>query len=416
MATYTRTFWTVPGQVDKDGHPVEFPTLEAAKAKASAGGIAGTGIGAGVGPVPAGTAPVEVREEMTEDGEYVQTANGQEIGRGVDKSRLDLYKARQDAAKGSQPDTTPKTITAADGRVLQYDPTTNSWKEVAGPKPEKPAETVTETTPGGGRRQVTTAQADQDYREAQELARQKQLNQQELTQAAQAKHQQLQTMVALGQLEQKDADARMDRWKAGVEAGQAERRLSIEQQNANTSAGQLGVSRGTLGVNQQNADTNREQVIQSAASNAVDQTLKLLSQYTKVGPGFGAQFSAGLNTLSRGGGPMTVTPDAFMVTPPDLNAIRSQAVTEAIDRLKTGNGMAPATAAAVNATSVPGAVAPGAVPPPPAQPPQVFTPAAIGAAGQAAGILPGAPPAPPPVLPPYTGPVGQGGPGAPSAY
>lgn len=414
MATYTRTFWTVPGKVDKDGHPVEYPSLEEAKKQSTGGGIVGTGIGAGVGPIPTAAQPVEVHEEMTEDGEYVQTAGGKEIGRGVDKSRLDLFKARQDTAKSAQPDTTPKTVTTSDGRVLQYEPKTDTWKEVG---PAKPQPTVTETSASGATRQVTTAQADQDYREAEAQARARQLTQQELTAAAQAKHQQLQTMVALGQLEQKDADQRMDRWKAGIEAGQSERRLAIEQQNANTSAGQLGVSRGSLGVSQQNADTQREQVIQSASSNAVDQTLKLLSQYTKVGPGFGQQFAAGLNTLSKGGGAINFTPDAFM-NPyvPDLDSIRHQAVSEAIDRLKGGTGMAPATAAAVNQTSVPGAVAPAAVPPPPAQAPGQFTAGAIGAAGQAAGILPGAPPAPPPVVPPYTGPVGQGGPGAPPAY
>jgi hypothetical protein len=140
-----RTFWTVEGKVDKDGHPIEYPTEAAAKTQSSAGGIAGTGFG----PGPAATPPTKVTESMTEDGEYVQTVDGpdgqpQEIGRGVDKARLELYNARRGAAKDAAPDTTPKTITTADGRVLQYVPPdkehpNGSWIEAGPPKALGPA-------------------------------------------------------------------------------------------------------------------------------------------------------------------------------------------------------------------------------------------------------------------------------------
>lgn len=42
-----RMYWTVPGKVDKSGRELQFPSEEAAQATVGAGGILGTGIGAG---------------------------------------------------------------------------------------------------------------------------------------------------------------------------------------------------------------------------------------------------------------------------------------------------------------------------------------------------------------------------------
>jgi len=280
------------------------------------------------------------------------------------------------------------------------------------------ATTRAEAAATGAQTAQTRAQTGQEraattraYDEARAAYLRGELNRQNLQAQAQAYNQRLQQLVALGQLSQTEATNQLNQWKAGVEAAQNERRIALEQQNAATSAGQLGVSRGTLGVSQQNADTQRESVIQTASNNAVDQTIRLMSQYMKVGPGFGSQFAAGVNTLSRGGGPMNVTPDAFMgAYVPDLNAIRTAAVNDALSRLK--GGMAPATQAAISQTAVPGPVTPTAVGGPPAATPAV-TSGQIQAMAGPAPVMPGTgaavPPPPaastPNTMPSYTGPT-----------
>jgi hypothetical protein len=89
----TRTFWIVPGVVNPETkQPIEFNTLE--QAKAQAGGFAGIGA----------KTPVEVTEEMTEDGEYTQyvtdpqTGKRVQMGGGVDSKQLALSSARTAAA------------------------------------------------------------------------------------------------------------------------------------------------------------------------------------------------------------------------------------------------------------------------------------------------------------------------------
>lgn len=127
-----RTFWIVEGKVDKDGHPIEFPSEAAAKAQSSAGGIAGTGIGQGLPVVGGAPKPAtKVTESMTEDGEYVQTIDGpdgqpQEIGRGVDKARLDLYKARQEAGKQPKADDRYEYRNGPNGELLKIDKQTGA--------------------------------------------------------------------------------------------------------------------------------------------------------------------------------------------------------------------------------------------------------------------------------------------------
>jgi hypothetical protein len=87
-----RYFWIVPGKTDKDGRPIEYdqaPTY-----------------------VPVlGTKPVQILEEMTPDGEYIQykhnpdSGQWEEFTRGVDKARLDLSNARKrDEPKKQTPD------------------------------------------------------------------------------------------------------------------------------------------------------------------------------------------------------------------------------------------------------------------------------------------------------------------------
>jgi hypothetical protein len=97
-----RYFWIVPGKTDKDGRPIEYdqaPTY-----------------------VPVlGTKPVQILEEMTPDGEYIQykhnadSGQWEEFTRGVDKARLDLYNARKrEEPKKQTPDEARKEKADAD--------------------------------------------------------------------------------------------------------------------------------------------------------------------------------------------------------------------------------------------------------------------------------------------------------------
>lgn len=233
--------------------------------------------------------------------------------------------------------------------------------------------------------------------QAQAAVQQGQITRQNLAAEAQAYNQRLQAQVALGQLTEAQRSSLLNEWKSGVEAGFSAQRIAIEQQNANTSAGNLGVNRGQLGVSQENADTAREQVVQTAAQNAVTNTLKLLERFMPLNGGaddpFLQKYAAGMNGIS--GGKTNYQASDFVSKAPDLQAVSQQAAAAAIAHMK-GNGMAPATAAATQATTVPTTPTAPAVAPPPALPAQ--TPAAQMVAG------------PPPVtampepLPTYTGP------------
>lgn len=121
-----RKFWIIPGDVDEKGKQKEYPQ------KPSTFILSGLGLA---------KEPVEVTEEMSPDGEYVQTVDGpegkrQEIARGVDKNQLDLHNARsneenraadnarQDAAAAKAREPSPQTpdearITAANAAVAE---------------------------------------------------------------------------------------------------------------------------------------------------------------------------------------------------------------------------------------------------------------------------------------------------------
>lgn len=107
--TIKRTFWIIPGEVGKDGQPVEH-------AEKPSVGVLGTGLGLGV------RQPVQVVEEMTPDGEYhqfatdPQTGERTEVGQGVDKARLDLYKARQAQAT---PKKTPEDVARTEAETRE---------------------------------------------------------------------------------------------------------------------------------------------------------------------------------------------------------------------------------------------------------------------------------------------------------
>ena len=65
-------FWTVAGQVDKEGAPIRFSSAEEARASASEkGGILGTGLGAGVGPLATGSKMTAWRAENYDNGDIV---------------------------------------------------------------------------------------------------------------------------------------------------------------------------------------------------------------------------------------------------------------------------------------------------------------------------------------------------------
>lgn len=93
MAKTARKFWVIPGDIDpKTGKPKEYGE------KPSTFILSGVGQATGLSKQP-----VEVTEEMSEDGEYVQYVAGpdgqrQEINRGVDTGQLSLHQARSSEA------------------------------------------------------------------------------------------------------------------------------------------------------------------------------------------------------------------------------------------------------------------------------------------------------------------------------
>lgn len=71
-----------------------------------------------------------------------------------------------------------------------------------------------------------------------------------------------------------------------------------------------------------------EDLGQTAGVNAVNRVLDSLKY--AVGPNFGANFAAGLNTLSRGGGPVNFGAGDFTYQMPNLDAIARQATAQAL--------------------------------------------------------------------------------------
>lgn len=132
--TYTRDFWIVPGDVDKDGQPREY--AEAPKR---------------LPLVDPRSAPVAIHEEMGQDGEYVQyrhdPASGQwvEFKRDVDKNRLDLYKTRRaDEPKAQTADEARHEKASADLAEAQARAATGP-KEPTPQTPEETAHTQAQT-------------------------------------------------------------------------------------------------------------------------------------------------------------------------------------------------------------------------------------------------------------------------------
>lgn len=189
----TRTFWIIPGEVDKKGDPVEHATKPSV-------GIAGTGISPlGIGLGANTKEPVQVTEEMSPDGEYVQyttdptTGQRQEIGRGIDKGQLDLAKERratseaeQDRARQTAKDTasaeTPEeralrlrkeaaqttTAEAAASKATAPETIRTGRMTTIGPEGQQAPETVTKTQFDADRAMASDRrQEGQDARQAQ---------------------------------------------------------------------------------------------------------------------------------------------------------------------------------------------------------------------------------------------------------
>lgn len=162
-----RKFWIIPGEVDKEGRQVEY------SARPSTGPL---------GADLPWKRPVEVEEEMTDDGEYVQYVmdGGQriEMARGVDKARLSLSQERRQAAKGPErivaPSTDRKIVSQGpDGKLIEADnpnyarPETVTRPAVDPMNPRGGAKTSTE--------EVSLTQANYDLTQAKML--QDQMNQ-----------------------------------------------------------------------------------------------------------------------------------------------------------------------------------------------------------------------------------------------
>jgi hypothetical protein len=187
----TRTFWIVPGVVNPETkQPIEFNTLE--QAKAQAGGFAGIGA----------KTPVEVTEEMTEDGEYTQyvtdpqTGKRVQMGGGVDSKQLALSSARTaaantaadnaraDAARQPAPQTpdqaryTKAQADAAEAEAAQAKAGPETIRRPAPPDVRRDVPNATET--------VSKAQADYD-RQVQGDQRQALIDLQSRTTAAETK-------------------------------------------------------------------------------------------------------------------------------------------------------------------------------------------------------------------------------------
>jgi hypothetical protein len=399
---YIRTFWTVQGKVDKDGHPIEYPTEAAAKAQASGGGIGGTGVAAGLGPIPAATAATKVTEVMTEDGEYVQTTEGpdgqpQEITRGVDKARLDLFKARQAAAPGAkepdvrtfpdgslrerQPDGTWKVLaekppvaqaaptlhTLPDGSQAQYNPATGNWdvkftKPATAPKDELPEITVPARRPGQTTDLATVKSEADTY-----LAN-------------------LNAQVAAGTLTRAERSRLWDSYYQTT----VKPRLEQANQEANAEAARL--ARRTTAREDRETSLGEAEFGQKAGRYAVADALALLPY--QVSPTFLREFAAGLNTLSSGGGHVAFSPEAFQIQLPDLNALADAGAQRAAAAYR-GTAGVPFTPQ--------GAVAPAAAPAPAA---------AAAAPSAAAQALAGVPMRPRP----QWDPASAGGPGSSPYY
>ena len=418
---YVRVFWTVQGKVDKDGHPIEYPTEAAARAQASGGGIAGTGIGAGLGPVPAATPPVKVTESMTEDGEYVQTVDGpdgqpQEVNRGVDKARLDLYKARQATQPGAQVEyrtgpngellkidkqtgavtvemtkpqgpvtpEAPTLHTLPSGDQASWNPATGTWDVQFTKPPAAPSLDLGPPRPG---QRTNLALVEQQYKLfAQQLAATPGITAEEYNRRLQSYIATYVTPAVQQATDEVNAEA--DRKRREEEA--ATRRAEGREQRLTTTA--------EAAEARQYAEFQ-----QTAGQNAVSNALALMPY--QANPQFLRELSAGLGVLSGGGGRVSFSPEAFQVPLPDLDALAERGAQRAAALYRSAGGVPftprPAAGAVAQPTAADAALATSAFVPPPRP------------------SMPGAPTAPvptPQAVPVPWEPFPHSGTGAPAAY
>lgn len=343
MAKITRTFWVVPGVADKEGHPVEFPTLQAAQGQV--GGIAGIGA----------KTPTEVQEEMTEDGEYVQTiaspvgADRVEIARGVDKARLDLYKTRREAGKEAAPKA-PEVETLPSGEKVQYDPATGEWKPLKGveqkPKPvagEKPtvvpasatdktSKFIVQQMPDGSVRRVPNPNYDPKAAANEREAEKRALTSAEIKQ----KRDEVDLAYTQGRISREQRDQEFDEWyktrslehqeRQAELANRREDRLATNQEKQFERQSTQDERRAKL--DEETLGFSRQKAAYDVGQDTVRNAMAMVPY--RVGPNFSSNFAAGVNTLSRGGGAVNFSPDDFAFKAPDFEGMREQSMQRAL--------------------------------------------------------------------------------------
>jgi hypothetical protein len=362
----SRTYWTAG--VDAKGKPIVVDTPPAGKQ---------TPFGIGAGAAPAST---QYQEQTYEDGTKILShwdANqDQWVQDSVDVDR-GLQSQYNQGQKGAQPDSTPKTVTTADGRVLQYEPKTDSWKEVGPPKekaPDKPVEvggSLVEKQPDGTYKPVYTPQAkptagtapalnlpatrpgqmtDLSLVEAQanqfiagvnaDTSLNPQQRQAKITTylettvkpAAEQATREANAYAQQQQQRQQQADQRAQeatqraQQTADRQTSTAERSAAVAERNAATAEGSLALNQRKFGYD--------------AGQDAVKQAMDLIPN--SVGSTFGSEFAAGLGTLAGGGGPINVSPSSITFNAPDFEALRNYHVDQALASLRGTASTGPA--------------------------------------------------------------------------
>jgi hypothetical protein len=119
-----------------------------------------------------------------------------------------------------------------------------------------------------------------------------------------------------------------------------QRQQAQDARSEQARSGQLGLQREQFEYNkQQDALGNGMGIAKfgmTAGQNAVENYRSTMPY--RVGPAFGSQFSEALNTISRGGGPVNFSADAFTYQMPDFEAMAQQGAARAIAQLKGGLG------------------------------------------------------------------------------
>lgn len=229
----------------------------------------------------------------------------------------------------------PDFIELRDGTLATWDEATQSLVPIAGQPPEPP----TYTYPGADPSQAQFTRFDQYgnpsvvenpnvIEPTPEDAAQRVLHAQR---QATAYQQRLLQQVQSGRITDADADKLFDLWwNQHVETPRAQLE---EQQNRQRAKDELELQKEqrTRLENQQAYERDRQLTGLEAGQAAMAHERALLPY--RVGPTFGAEYAAGLNTLSSGGGPVNFSGSSFMFDMPDFEQVAQRATAQALGRI-----------------------------------------------------------------------------------